>query len=130
MHGRLFERFNAIDAAAMVLIATTGFLGAFAVHLMRPGSPVITTIMPASITANTPVRLLLNGDNFRPYLQAKVMTPGASETSAEFLIGTPHAVEVQLPPLAAGSYAIGLYENDQQVARRDSAFTVMPVPSS
>jgi hypothetical protein len=132
--GRLLGRFNLIDAAVVVLAVALGGMGYVGYTVVRLRPPAITGVMPARVTTSTATGLQLTGRYFRPYFNAFVSRTGEpyslpSARAAEYLIGTPTAVELRLPPLEAGTYDIHLYDGGHEVARRELAFSIDRPPS-
>ena len=125
----MFGRVNLIDLAAALCMAVLAGMGGLAYTIVRVRPPIINAVTPAALAPNTPARVQLTGHYFRPYLRAFVARTGAADfrssaRAVELLIGMPTAVELRLPALETGTYDIRLYDGEDQVARRDSAFTV------
>jgi len=133
--GRLFGRLNLIDAALLVVLLALVPLGVFAFRIFQEPLPRIDAVVPASQPAGPARRLRLKGANFRPYLRVFVSPTGEpfsigerhlDPTEGHFLIESPGEVEIQLPPVAPGSYDLYVFDEMRQVLVRPSAFTIEP----
>lgn len=142
--GRVFGRFNVVDALVVLLVAVLMPISYIAYRAFRTPLPIITSIAPATLPADGPRRIRVTGEHFRPYLRAFVSKSGAPISTnnpppgaeqALFLIESPTAVELKLPDEASpGTYDLVIYDEGQEVARRPSAFTLeraadVPVPA-
>src|SRR5438552_9662682 len=123
--GRLFGRFNLIDAA-VVLVALVLIPVAYAAYVLLHPDPIrIVSVEPSrAIVGQTP-RIRIHGDHLRPYLRAQV---GGLQPHT-FLIESPLEGEMVLPELPAGTYDLTLYDEVREVARMKNAITVAPVPT-
>lgn len=132
--GRAFGRFNVVDLAAIALVVVLIPLGYVAWRVFRTPAPVIETVTPSVLDGDTPLRVELHGQHFRPYLSAfltksnlpfSVQEGGVDNFRATFLIETPTVVDLQLPDaLEPGTYDIYLFDEGKQVAHRASAVTL------
>ena len=122
--GRLFGRINLIDAVvgafAIVLIP----VGYSAYLLFRTPIPTITSIEPAQITEQQPATVRVTGEDFRPYLGAKLGT-----NYGVFLLQDPMHAEIKVPPLPAGTYDLALFDEALELARKPGVLQVLPAPA-
>lgn len=133
--GRLFGRFNLLDVGVGLAILVLVPMGYLAFRVFRTPSPVIKTVTPSTLAIDSPRRIRLTGEHFRPYLGAfvartdepySVVNRRPDTQQATFLIETPTLVELALPPVSPGTYDIHLYDEAQEVATRTAAFTIGP----
>ncbi len=122
--GRLFGRLNLIDA--LVLIVVGGVIpliyGAFL--LFRTPVPTVDVITPHQLEENRRTPAQIAGTNLRPFMLAFVGTA----VSPRFLIESPTAAQIEIPPLPAGTYDFVLADEGQEVLRKVGAITVAPMP--
>jgi hypothetical protein len=146
--GRLFGRFNLLDAAVVVIVLVTAALSAVGYGLLRvPTAPHITEVNPSTLTAGSGLRVDIRGDNILPYLRAYLQRTGESKVPmhdvsggydaytlvnyarAVLLVESPSLAEVRLPEgLLPGTYDLILHNESKIVAVRPSAFTITPTP--
>lgn len=131
--GRLFGRFNVVDAAAAaaVLVILPTIYATYV--LFRVPAPIITAVEPATLEVADQLRVRIRGRNLLPYLTAYIGRTGEpisvflddrQNSVARFLIETPEAAVLDLPKLGPGQYDIYLYSEAQQLAHHASAFAV------
>lgn len=119
--GRLFGKVNLIDAVVAGFVIILIPIGYSAYLLFRTPVPSVTSLEPAQITEQQPASVQLTGENFRPYLGAKLGT-----TYATFLLQDPRHAEIRVPPLAAGTYDLALFDEALELTRRPGALIVVP----
>lgn len=133
--GRLFGRFNLIDAALLVFVLALLPIGVFAFRVFREAPPRIDTVQPASQPAGPARRLRVKGANFRPYLRVFVNRTdepfsltgrNPDVTEGRFLIESPAEVEILLPPVSPGSYDLYMFDETRQVLAHHAAFVIEP----
>lgn len=131
--GSVFGRFNLIDLAAVVVVIVLIPMGFVTYRVFRQPRPVIESVAPKTLRADSTRRVRLEGRNFRPFLNAFVAKANepfsvpmrVPETvQAIFLIETPTVVELQLPNVPPGTYDIYLYDEGREVAHVPSAVTL------
>jgi hypothetical protein len=123
--GRLFGRFNLIDAAVL-LVALVLIPVAYAAYVLFHPDPIrIVSVQPSRVTVGQTPRIRIHGEHLRPYLRAQV---GALQPHT-FLIESPLEGEMVLPELPAGTFDLTLYDEVREVARMKNAITVAPVPT-
>ena len=120
--GRVFGRLNLIDAMVAVVLLGLIPLAYGAFLLFRMPMPKITGVQPAEIVEGQDVTLRITGEDLRPFLYA--MMGDSAYFSREFLLQSPTRAEVRLPPMAAGTYDLTLFDGGQIVARMPNAVTV------
>jgi hypothetical protein len=118
--GRLFGRFNLIDASVVAVVVLLLPIAFAAYLLFRPAPMRITSVEPRQVPSGPGTRVRLTGEHFRPYLRAEV---GRVQPN-RFLIESPTAGEIVMPPLEPGTYDITLYDEAEEVARMKGAITV------
>lgn len=122
--GRLFGKLNLIDALGLVfccwLIPLT--YGAYQLFRMPPVS--ILSVVPKQIIAGKEQRVIVNGDQLRPYLVASVGDVRVTYRSENI-----ERAELALPDkLPVGDYALTLYDEVNPIARLENAIQVVPPP--
>lgn len=124
--GRLFGRWNIVDALiGIMLIAFIPILyGAYL--LFRPSTPSLTSIEPARILSGTDVDLKVRGTNLRPYMRVSLGTHQGNRFL--FADETEAVVPITAPP--PGIYDVILYDQAQVRARIANGFEVVAAPRS
>ncbi len=123
-HGRLFGRWNVVDALiGVVLLALIPLLyGAYALFKPQPSS--LVAVEPARMPAPGTGEVTIRGTNLRPYM--RVSFNGVQGRSFLFADTTKAVVPVvDLPP---GVYDVILYDNAQERARLPKGFEVVAQP--
>jgi len=138
-HGRVFGRFNLVDAAVVLFVIVLVPMSYIAYRVFRVPPPEILSVTPKTLTAEMPRRVRLAGRHFRPYLGAFVAKTGAPYSldqrlpldamQGTFLVITPDEVEIALPPMVGpGTYDIHIYDEALEVASFQAAFTLAALP--
>jgi hypothetical protein len=122
--GRLFGRWNVVDALiGVTLLGLIPLLYAGYV-LFRPQAASLVAIEPARIQAPGNADVMIHGTNLRPYM--RVSFDGYQGRSFMFENTTRALVHVsELPP---GVYDVILYDNAQERARIAKGFEVAAAP--
>jgi hypothetical protein len=121
--GRLAGRFNAVDAAAGIVLLVLIPLALGAYLLFRTPAPTLHAIVPATIVEGPNQRLEIDGANLRPFMR---VTLGSTPANS-FLLGSTKYALVDLPVLRPGAYDVVLYDFQREVARLPGALTVAPL---
>lgn len=120
--GRVFGKVNLIDALVGFVLLGLIPLAYGAFLLFRVPRPRITSVTPAQLVEFQPGSVQIAGEDFRPFLLAKV---GA--VASDFLVLTPKQAEIRVPAtLSAGTYDISLADQGQVLMVKPGALTVMP----
>jgi hypothetical protein len=119
--GRLFGRFNLIDAGVVAVVVLLLPIALAAYLLFRPPPMRITSVTPNRVERGAGVHIRLTGEHFRPYLRAEI----GRVQPTRFLIETPTAGEISLPDLEPGTYDVALFDEAEEVARMKDAVTVV-----
>ena len=122
--GRLFGRLNLLDAVLLVLLAGLVPLGYAAYLLFREQPPRLTGVVPARVEVSDETRLIIRGENLRPYMRVSA----GNHQALEFLFKSPREAEVPFTKLPVGEYDIVLYDHAQERVRLPKALTVVPGP--
>ena len=122
--GRLFGRFNLIDASVVAVVVLLLPIAFAAYLLFRPPPMRITSVTPNHVERGVGVHLRLTGEHFRPYLRAEI----GRVQPTRFLIETPTAGEISMPDLEPGTYDVALFDEAEEVARMKDAVTVVTGP--
>lgn len=121
--GRLFGKINLIDGVVAAFVIILVPVGYSAYLLFRTPIPTISSLEPAVIMEQQPASVLVTGEDFRPFLGAKLGT-----TYGTFLLQDPMHAEIKVPPLPAGTYDLVLFDEALELTRKAGALTVMPLP--
>jgi hypothetical protein len=120
--GRLFGRFNLVDAlVAVFAIGLIPLLYGAAMLFWQP-QPVLTAVEPARLTSSASMRIRITGEHLRPYMRVSV---GTSQ-GRDFLFRSTQEAEVNLPEMPPGVYDVVLYDTAQERSRLTQAITVLP----
>ena len=122
--GRLFGRWNVVDALiGVVLLGAIPLLyGGYV--LFRPQRASLVAVEPARIQSREDVDLTIRGNNLRPYM--RVSFDGHQGQS--FLFGDATTAVVRATDLPPGVYDVILYDNAQERARLPKALEVVAPP--
>lgn len=120
--GRVFGRWNAVDAAIAVVLLGLIPLAYGAYVLFRPPPMMLNSVEPASIQAGEETRLTVHGANLRPYLRVSFN----SVQGRSFLFSDPTRAVVEVTAMPAGVYDVILYDHARERARITNGLTVLP----
>lgn len=120
--GRLFGRWNFIDAIVVVLLLAIGPFGYAAFLLFRAPDPKVVAVEPAEVLEGPNQRIAIRGEHLRPYLRISF----DNLQGRTFLFQNTHRAEVDLNEMPPGTYDVVLYDFGQERHRLPKAFTVKP----
>ena len=120
--GRLFGRFNLLDALLILLIAGLVPLGYVSYVIFRTPLPRLTRVEPATINLDKVMRIKIRGEHLRPYMRVSVGT----HQGVNFLFKDSSEADVELQEVPPGTYDVVLYDHTQERDRLPNAFTVAP----
>lgn len=120
--GRLFGRFNVVDAVVTVFVLGLIPLLYGAAVLFRVPAPQLTAVVPDTVQAGSGGRVTIKGENLRPYMRVSFGTVQGKN----FLFKAMTEADVDLGELPPGVYDVVLYDVAQEQARLPNAFTVLP----
>lgn len=120
-HGRVFGRFNLVDAL-LVLLVLIAMPAAYAAHrLFRDPPPSLTRVWPASVEQGATRLIEIQGEHLRPYMRISF----GDQQAAGFQYYGPQQAFVPAPAaLEPGAYDVVLYDYMREVARLPKAFSV------
>ncbi len=118
--GRLFGRFNLVDAVLVVLLVAAIPAGYGAYLMFRDPPARLVAVMPTLLTQAPVMQVEIRGANLRPYMRVSFGTTQAPS----FLFYGPTSAFVPLPPLAPGTYDVVLFDYMREVARLPNALTI------
>lgn len=122
--GRLFGRFNLVDAlVAVFAIGLIPLLYGAATLFWQP-LPVLTAVEPASLTTGPSMRMRIRGEHLRPYMRVSIGTT----QGRDFLFRSTEEAEINLPEMPPGTYDVVLYDAAQERSRLTQALTILPSP--
>lgn len=122
--GRLFGRFNLVDAlVAVFAIGLIPLLYGAAMLFWQP-QPVLTAVEPASLTVGPNMRFRVRGEHLRPYMRVSIGT----HQGRDFLFRSTEEAEVNLPEIPPGVYDVVLYDIAQERSRLSQVLTIEPPP--
>src|SRR4051794_33292264 len=120
--GRVGGRLNLVDAAAVLVVVLLIPAAYLAYLLFRAPQARLLKVEPSSIVQGANTRLLIWGENLRPFMRVSMNDIQARD----FLIGSTKGAEANLPDLPPGTYDVVLYDYAQEVSRLAKAVTVVP----
>lgn len=120
--GRLFGRWNVIDAAVLGLVLLLIPVAYGASLLFRTPTPTVTAVEPAQVFAQDVFTVRIAGTNLRPFLSVRL---GAF--TGTMLVASPTTAEVRVTGLPAGTYDLVLLDEARELLRMPAALTVMPL---
>jgi hypothetical protein len=132
-NGRLFGRINIIDACALAVAIAVVPASLVAYRALRMRPLVISAVRPHKLTIGSPMRVQLEGSQFRPFLEAYVGPAGKPFILDEadrgtqkgiYMLVSPALVEVRFPVIPAGTYDLYLADHGRIVANSPAAITV------
>ena len=127
--GRVFGRFNLIDAAVLAFIVLLLPVGYATFLLFRPARPTIATVTQVEVTNEERrvsgagviiAKLKVTGSGFNPMLRASI---GAKEAIG-FVFENPNSADVIVPLVPPGKHDLVLYDGVQEVARARDAVEI------
>lgn len=118
--GRVFGRWNLVDALLVGLLLVALPAGFAAARLFRDPPPVLHSVSPGAMSQGTGQQVEIRGEHLRPYMRVSF---GPVQGPA-FLYYGPGQAFVPLPALEPGTYDIVLYDYMREVARLPQSFTV------
>jgi hypothetical protein len=120
--GRLFGRFNVIDAAALAFIALLLPIGYATFLLFRPSQPAIESVTQVPVTDEERrvsgaglliAKLKVKGNGFNPLLRARI----GDMPAMGFVFETPNSADVIVGAVPPGKHDLVLLDGVQEVAR-------------
>lgn len=119
--GRVFGRFNLVDALVVVVVVLA-MPAAYVAHLLfRDPPPTITRVWPPAVEQGSTRLIEIQGSNFRPYMRVSF----GDQQAASFQFYGPGQAFVPAPSqLEPGAYDVVLYDYMREVARMPKAFAV------
>jgi hypothetical protein len=118
--GRLFGRWNFVDAIVVVLLLAIGPVGYAAYVLFRTPDPTLSAIEPAEVVQGSNQRVTVRGTNLRPYLRVSF----DAHQGRSFLFQDTTRAEIDLNEMPPGTYDVVLYDLGQERHRLPKALTV------
>ena len=120
--GRVFGRFNVVDAFAIALVFVLIPAAYAAYALFRTPPAKLTGVEPKQLTIQPNARVRITGTNLRPFMRVSFGTV----QGRTFLIGSTESAEVDVPTLEPGAYDVVLYDYAREVDRLPNGLTVLP----
>ena len=121
--GRLFGKWNIIDAAVVVFLVVCLALAYGAYGMFQPPLPLPTAFEPSTLTPDVTSVVIVRGQHLTPYLTVKVGT-----VLSQWLIRDPYTAEIHIPPLPSGVYPVKLYDAANLLVTVPGALTVTRAP--
>jgi len=127
--GRVFGRFNLIDAAVAAFVMLLLPIGYATYLLFRPSHPVIESVTRVEVTKEErrvaggsmlSAKLKLKGSGFNPLLRAQI----GSTSAMGFVFETPNSADVLVGLVPAGKHDLVLFDGVQEVARARDAVEI------
>ena len=123
-HGRLFGRLNLLDALLAVVLLGLVPLAYGAYALFRTPLPRLTAIEPATLVAGPNLRVVIHGENLRPYMRVSFDNIQGNS----FIFRSTSEAVVDLNDMAPGVYDVVVFDYAQERSRLPKAFTIAPSP--
>lgn len=118
--GRVFGRFNLVDALLAVLLVLA-LPAAYLAHVLFRDPPAsIARVLPPAVEQGSARLIEIQGERLRPYMRISF----GDQQAASFLFYGPTQAFVPAPSLEPGSYDVVLYDYMREVGRMPKAFTV------
>jgi hypothetical protein len=122
--GRLFGRFNLLDAILAIVLLGLIPLAYGAYALFRTPLPRLSSVEPASLVAGPNLRVSVKGENFRPYMRVSFNNIQGNS----FIFRNSGEAVIDLNAMPPGVYDVVLYDDAQERSRLRGAFTLLPTP--
>jgi hypothetical protein len=122
--GRLFGRFNLLDVVLAVVLIGLIPLAYGAYILFRAPLPRLTSVEPGSLVVGPNLRVVIKGENFRPYMRVSFNTIQGNS----FVFRSAGEAVIDLNPMPPGVYDVVLYDISQERSRLSKALTLLPTP--
>lgn len=128
-NGRVFGRFNLIDAAVLAFVVLLLPIGYATFLLFRPARPVIETVTQVEATNEERrvsgagvviAKLKVTGSGFNPMLRASI----GSRAAIGFVFENPNSADVIVGMVPPGRHDLVLYDGVQEVARARDAVAI------
>lgn len=128
-NGRVFGRFNLIDAAVAAFVVVLLPIGYATFLLFRPARPVIDSVTRVEVTREErrvvsgsylSAKLKVKGSGFNPLLRARI---GPVEAMG-FVFESPNSADVLVGLVPEGTHDLVLYDGVQEVARANNAIEI------
>ena len=120
--GRILGRYNLVDLVLAFVLLGLIPLGYGAYALFRTPPPRLTDIEPAVRQLEPEFRLMVRGENLRPYMRVSLN----DMQGRAFLFKSATSAEVVFGDIPPGTYDVVLYDNAQERDRLPKRFTVTP----
>jgi len=117
--GRLFGRVNLIDAAVVLFLFALLPLAYGSWVLFRTPLPEIEEVTASVLPGRPGQHIQVRGRNLRPFLRASV-----GGKAAIFLYESPDRAQVELPPLAPGTYYLAFFDDSRKIVQYPNAVIV------
>ena len=127
--GRVFGRFNLVDAAVAGFVVLLLPIGYATFLLFRPSRPMIDSVTRVEVTKEEQrvasgsmlsAKLKLKGSGFNPLLRASI----GSTSAMGFVFETPNSADVLVGLVPPGKHDLVLYDGVQEVARARDAVEI------
>ena len=127
--GRVFGRFNLVDAAVAAFIVLLLPIGYATFLLFRPSRPVIESVTRVEVTKEErrvaggsllTAKLKVKGRGFNPLLRAAI----GSTSAMGFVFETPNSADVLVGLVPPGKHDLVLFDGVQEVARAREAVEI------
>jgi len=128
-NGRVFGRFNLIDAAVVAFVVVLLPIGYATFLLFRPARPVIDSVERVAVTREEQrvaggsylsAKLKVKGSGLNPLLRAQI----GSTAAMGFVFESPNSADVLVGLVPEGTHDLILYDGVQEVARARNAVEI------
>jgi len=124
-HGRVFGRFNLLDALLVALLIAVLPIAYAARVLFRDPPAMLAAISPRAVSQGSNAMVELTGNHFRPYMRVSF---GVVQAASFHYYGPTQAFAPLPPELEPGTYDVVLFDYAREVARVPQALVVTGPP--
>jgi hypothetical protein len=122
--GRLFGRWNLIDALVVLVVLALIPLAYGAYALFRTPPPRLIAIEPPKLLHGPNLQITIRGEHLRPYMRVTI----DDKQARNFLFHSDTTAVVELGDVSPGTFDVVLYDYAQERARLAKALTILPPP--
>jgi hypothetical protein len=122
--GRLFGRWNLVDALVVLVVLGLIPLAYGAYALFRTPPPRLLAIEPSQLFHGPNLQITVRGEHLRPYMRVTI----DDKQAMTFLFHSDTTAVVDLGDVSPGTFDIVLYDYAQERARLPKALTILPAP--
>ena len=122
--GRLYGRWNLVDAFVVLVVVGLIPLAYGAYALFRTPPPRLLAVEPAQLLHGPNLQITIRGEHLRPYMRVTI----DDKQAMNFLFHSDRTAVVELGDVSPGTFDVVLYDYAQERARLPKALTILPPP--